>query len=541
MKRLRDIALICIIISISYIGYAAIDFQLSPHWTSGDSRCSTGGVAGDVDNDGYMDFIIGNGNDMTSEPEVVYFGTGDGLEIDPSWVSADSDFSGHCVIGDLDGDGLPELVLGNYKENPGFSPGTTKIYYNLGTGFESEPSWISSDLNNTFSVALADVDGDGDLDVATANGEAYSSSPQANEIYFNDMGLIADTPGWISGDVDSSYDLMFADYDRDGDLDLAVANAGTSTRVYQNDGAGLETYASWSASTADSDNSLTWGDINGDGWLELIVATNAQLDPGTGTIRIFSNNSGTLETTPSTVLTPANDLGSAIYAHDLDGDGDVDLAAGSWWGSVIIYENLGGSLTTDPVWTSSNTFVVEALDGLKFDLDMVTSEDQTFIYDGSTKIFLLDKIPVFEVCGVSVEGTPLTPSDYCYDRHAGWVSIGVSLTPGQEITVCYKYSIPNYLVGSSWGDGGAQGPNYAYLNLAPTPTPGCINHGDVNFDESITAGDAQLAFSIAIGTYTPTFAEECAADCNASGLVTAADAQKIFGAALGLDSCEDPI
>ncbi len=75
----------------------------------------------------------------------------------------------------------------------------------------------------------------------------------------------------------------------------------------------------------------------------------------------------------------------------------------------------------------------------------------------------------------------------------------------------------------------------------PTPTTACIHHGDVNFSGDLTAGDAQLAFSIVLGAYLPSYEEECAADCNDDGSVTAGDAQSIFGAVLGMDSCADPI
>ncbi|HPQ41568.1 MAG TPA: dockerin type I domain-containing protein, partial [bacterium] len=76
----------------------------------------------------------------------------------------------------------------------------------------------------------------------------------------------------------------------------------------------------------------------------------------------------------------------------------------------------------------------------------------------------------------------------------------------------------------------------------PTPTPEeCIHHGDVNFSGEITAGDAQMAFQIALGSYTPTMVEECAADCNGDENVTAGDAQQIFLTALGSGSCADPL
>ena len=68
-----------------------------------------------------------------------------------------------------------------------------------------------------------------------------------------------------------------------------------------------------------------------------------------------------------------------------------------------------------------------------------------------------------------------------------------------------------------------------------------LNNGDINSDGSITATDAQLAFMIVLGAYSPTYQEFCSADCNASGDVTAGDAQQIFAAALGMDECVDPI
>jgi len=69
----------------------------------------------------------------------------------------------------------------------------------------------------------------------------------------------------------------------------------------------------------------------------------------------------------------------------------------------------------------------------------------------------------------------------------------------------------------------------------------CINDGDVTLDGEITAGDAQLAFLIALGSYTPSYEEECAADCNGDEEITAGDAQLIFLTALGSGSCMDPL
>ncbi|HPQ39452.1 MAG TPA: M14 family zinc carboxypeptidase [bacterium] len=75
----------------------------------------------------------------------------------------------------------------------------------------------------------------------------------------------------------------------------------------------------------------------------------------------------------------------------------------------------------------------------------------------------------------------------------------------------------------------------------PTPTSECIPHGDVNNDQEITAGDAQLAFLIALGAHSPTPFEFCAADCNGDEEVTAGDAQGVFLTALGSPTCVDPL
>jgi len=69
----------------------------------------------------------------------------------------------------------------------------------------------------------------------------------------------------------------------------------------------------------------------------------------------------------------------------------------------------------------------------------------------------------------------------------------------------------------------------------------CINNGDVNDDGFATAGDAQTAFQIALGSYTPDTQEYCSADCNGDETVTAGDAQEVFLLALGSGACADPI
>jgi len=74
------------------------------------------------------------------------------------------------------------------------------------------------------------------------------------------------------------------------------------------------------------------------------------------------------------------------------------------------------------------------------------------------------------------------------------------------------------------------------------PDCSCPHHGDVDYSGTITAGDAQLAFQITLGTHVYTSLEYCAADCNDDGSVTAGDAQTIFQVVLGLvTGCNYPL
>jgi len=73
---------------------------------------------------------------------------------------------------------------------------------------------------DTYSVAWGDMDGDGDLDLASGNVEGL------NKVYRNDGGVLQDTPAWQSAASDYTVSLAWGDMDNDGDLDLAVGNCG---------------------------------------------------------------------------------------------------------------------------------------------------------------------------------------------------------------------------------------------------------------------------------------------------------------------------
>ncbi len=135
---------------------------------------------------------------------------------------------------------------------------------------------ISSDANDTISIALVDLDRDGDLDLLAGNFE------QANRLYLNN-GTEDPFNGVIGSDVSSdehaTMTIALADVDRDGDLDLVAGNWDQANRLYLNNGSpnpfsgvtGLDI-----SSDAHTTASIVLGDVDIDGDLDLVAGNSEQ-------------------------------------------------------------------------------------------------------------------------------------------------------------------------------------------------------------------------------------------------------------------------
>jgi len=149
--------------------YSQVMFSQNPDWISTDlTSVSTGGAFADINKDGWLDFVVANGNDISRQKVVVYYNNGDGtFPTSPNWQSADIDYNGHVDVGDLNQDGWPDVAVSVYIGPSGFgSPGKVKLYLNNSGTLSSNPDWVSGDDVYTFSCAFGDADGDGDLDLA---------------------------------------------------------------------------------------------------------------------------------------------------------------------------------------------------------------------------------------------------------------------------------------------------------------------------------------------------------------------------------------
>ena len=190
-----------------------------------------------IANDEMMNFLFHNLGGGRFEDISVTSGTGFGLEGNPQGSMG-------VDAGDLDGDGLPDIVVANFEGEP------NEYYHNLGSGVFEDLSLSSGFGPPTlpyvkFGLNLLDIDNDGDLDAFMANGHIFDR-PKRQGTAAEQKPLLLWNDG--SGHFQSrgcgpAFDQAFvgrgsavADYDNDGDPDIAVSNSAGPLLLLQNDG-----------------------------------------------------------------------------------------------------------------------------------------------------------------------------------------------------------------------------------------------------------------------------------------------------------------
>jgi hypothetical protein len=184
---------------------------------------------GDVDGDGDLDAWFGRGTDSPDPRDRLYLNDGQGKFTD-SGQSLNTVSTGDVAFGDLDGDGDLDAYLANGNQRGGNAP--DRVWMNDGTGKFTD-SGQRLGRSNGRSVELGDVDGDGDIDAVVGNGTTLGGiAKQPNVIWMNDGSGVFTVGQELGNTATTSVEL--GDIDNDGDLDAFFSNLGDNNQLWLN-------------------------------------------------------------------------------------------------------------------------------------------------------------------------------------------------------------------------------------------------------------------------------------------------------------------
>lgn len=248
---------------------------------------------------------------------------------------------------DFNGDGNPDLAAVNDSY-----PSTLSILLGNGDGSFQEPLKYTVGIA-AFSIAVGDFDRDGRIDVAVAN-QGYGTGPDTVSVLLGNgdgtLRLRTDyqtgrTPLWIA----------IGDFNRDGNLDLVTANtSGSSISILLGNGDGtFQSHVDYP--TATGPYSVAVADLNGDSNLDLAVATNSWDPTGSASI-LLGNGDGTFQ--PYLESRVGTQMLYSIAAGDFDTDGKLDLATGSSSGISLLLGKGNGTFQNALDYYEYDAFVI---------------------------------------------------------------------------------------------------------------------------------------------------------------------------------------
>jgi len=336
--------------------------------------------AGDVNGDSLTDVAIHD-----SDSTLTWFmNTGGGNFIGSHVLSVTNFNVDRAAVADLDADGDADAVLVLDNPNANYNNSELAVFINNGSGFTKTQQFAIPGYLSYRGVPLvaADVDNDGDIDVATSlSAYASPNDPPGSVIIClnNGSGTLA-APVKIDNDTPEYPDGMTAgDFNNDGKTDLCVGHSQTSTTgtinagIYLYSGLGQGNFGAPLELVAldHSAGFLEAADLNRDGRMDLI----SQNDSYPAGIRWRSNTGGSFSS--HTNLYRQDGAGHAVgraAPADLDEDGDPDIVWGRYsqaTGYDVLWSRNTGAGQFEPpaVLLSGLTDMVRSIRPMDADLD----------------------------------------------------------------------------------------------------------------------------------------------------------------------------
>jgi hypothetical protein len=311
---------------------------------------STGGATGasiqlaDLNGDGKLDVIAAKAG--TPQVRVLLNNGAGGLMAASGYGTNASNQGDPIVIGDLNGDGKPDLVV------PDITGASVKVLLNNGNGgFPSSNSYATGAGTLGLPLIEADLNGDGKPDlVATDTGSA-----QVRVLLNNGNGGFSNGVTYPTNVQSLIGPIAAGDLNGDGKPDLVALDLNGKVRILLNNGSGAfpsSTSYPTNASGLGQNMMAALVNMNLDGKLDLVIN-----DSGTSQVRVMLNNgSGAF---PSTMAYPASLLNSGVpfTFGDVNGDLQIDLIYGLTNGTTayVMLNNLNGGFAPAVSYSATQT------------------------------------------------------------------------------------------------------------------------------------------------------------------------------------------
>ena len=369
-------------------------------------------AAGDLDEDGDVDLAAASGTVVSTLAN-----DGDGGFTPGPGTATPADTTS-AVVRDFDGDGHLDLLSTHY------SPQQVTLHRGDGSGGFAAPS--SLDLPTPIGVAAGDLDGDGDVDAVVASYGTIVPPISKLHVLINDgSGAFAAPVTYSTGSLPQTPAL--ADLDGDADLDLLwVISSAASSAVARmlNDGAGG--FSALATTPYPSASALAVGDVDEDGDLDVVAIANqthtraAHLNDGNGNLA-------------AAVVAPTVDYPEDVALADVDCDGQLDtVVTSALSGGIGVHRGDGhggfGDAELFVTGSSPTGLVVQ-------DLDADGHDDVATVHAGSGVHVLLGSSES-GWCGLGggLAGAHGIPQLQGTGTLAGGTSVGLSLTSALENT-----------------------------------------------------------------------------------------------------------